>query len=116
MTVMVSIKVTPGLSFSICLDGMNPFNKDNVSYSMCPILLSPLNFPDQLRVWAGSKFLVGIIPGPKEPKNTDPYNIIQVVDELLHINGIEMYDAYQNETFKLQANILLHQFDYPGQN
>ena len=94
---------------------MNLFKKENVSYSMCPILLSPLNFPDQLRVLAGSKFLVGIIPGPKEPKNTDPY-IQVVVDELLQINGIEMYDAYQSETFKLQANILLHQFDYPGQN
>ena len=103
------------ITFSICLDGMNPFKKENVSYSMCPILLSPLNFPDQLRVLAGSKFLVGIIPGPKEPKNTDPY-IQVVVDELLQINGIEMYDAYQSETFKLQANILLHQFDYPGQN
>lgn len=49
--------------------------------------------------WQG-QFLVGIIPGPKEPKNTDPY-IQVVVDELLQINGIEMYDAYQSETFKL---------------
>ena len=38
------------LTFAICLDGLNPFKKENASYSMCPILLSPLNFPYNNRI------------------------------------------------------------------
>lgn len=59
--------------------------------------------------------LAGIIPGPKEPQNTDPY-IQLVVEEILNLNGTEMYDAFKDESLELQANISLHILDYPGQN
>ena len=103
------------LTFAICIDGLNPFKKESSTYSMCPILLSPLNFPPKLRKLSGSMFLTGIIPGPKELKSTDPYVEI-VVDEILKLNGTEVYDACEKENFKLQTNILLHIFDYPGQS
>ena len=103
------------ITFSICLDGLNPFKKENSSYSMCPILLSPLNFPPHIRKLSGAFFLAGIIPGPNEPRNTDPYLEI-VVDEVLSLCNSDVYDGYRKEIFKLQVNIKLHTLDYPGQN
>ena len=58
--------------------------------------------------------LNGIVPGPGEPKDFDPYIEI-VVDEVLSLNGVKVYDGYRNEQFQLQANIILQVFDYPGQ-
>ena len=74
-----------------------------------------LNLPSVLRRSAEFLQLVGIIPGKSEPKNTDPY--LQVlVDELQSINSVTAYDAHQKSSFNLQAYLLLHIFDYPGQN
>ena len=66
------------LSFALCLDGTNPFAKEYL-YSMCPMLLVPLNLPQSLPI---SIMLAGIIPGPAEVKNTDPYLDV-LVDEIL---------------------------------
>ena len=53
------------LSLSFCTDGMNPF-----------------------------MILLGIIPGPKEPENFDPYlNIF--TDEIEKLNGLKLYDEYK---------------------
>ena len=104
-----------GLSLSICADGTNPFSKEKCSYSMMPITLSLLNLHHNLRRKAGFLQLVGIIPGRSEAKNTDPYLDI-LVDELSQLDGSNVFDAFQNNTFSLKVNLLLHIFDYPGQN
>ena len=59
--------------------------------------------------------LAGIIPGPKEPQNTDPY-IELVTEEIIKLNYTEMYDAANDESFKLQVNVALYILDYPGHN
>ena len=64
---------------------------------------------------AGSMILTGLIPGPKEPKKTDAYVEI-LVDDVLSLNKLKLYDAYKKENFQLKANVLLHIFEYPGQN
>ena len=100
------------VSLALCLDGMNPFSKDKVQYSMTPITLTMLNLPRHIRNTAGSMFLAGIIPGRSEPHTY--VNIL--VDEVIEMNGINMYDGYREEFFKLKVAILLHVVDYPGQN
>ncbi len=103
------------VSLSLCLDGVNPFAKERTTYSMWPIVLVPLNLPQTIRTLPGSLMLAGIIPGRDEPKTTDPY--VQVlVDDLLKLNGQTVYDGFQNETFRLNVDIMLHHLDYPGQN
>ena len=59
-----------GISLTLCTDGMNPFSKEKVSYSMWPITLTVLNFPQALRMrnLPGSMLLAGIIPGKKSQK------------------------------------------------
>ena len=61
------------MSFGICADGLNPFSKEKVSYSMWPIVLFPLNLPGSVRKLSTSLMLAGIIPGPREANNIDPY-------------------------------------------
>ena len=51
------------LSLGFCVDGLNPFSKEKVSYSMWPITMTMLNLPHHVRNLAGSMLLVGIIPG-----------------------------------------------------
>lgn len=104
-----------GLSFAVCMDGLNPFSREKNSYSVCPMFLMNLNLPSHVRKLAGAIMLTGLIPGPREPKFIDPY-IDVLVDDIMHLNTLRVYDGYKNETFSLKANIVLNVFDYPGQN
>ena len=97
------------------MDGLNPYAHEKTTYSTCPMSLVVMNLPHHLRIMAGSMLLTRLIPGPKEPKNTDPY-VDVLVDDVMSLNKLKIYDAYKGETFQLKANILLHIFDYPGQN
>lgn len=104
-----------GLAFAICTDGLNPYAHEKTTYSMWPIFLVPLNLPHHVRMKVGSMLLTGIIPGPKEPNDLDPYMDI-VVDDIMDLSKLTVFDAFKNEYFQPQANILLHILDYPGQN
>ena len=103
------------LTFGLCMDGLNPYAQEKTVYSTCPMSLVILNFPHHLRIKSGSLLLTGLIPGPKEPKETDPY-VNVLVDDIMTLNKLTVYDGYKKENFHLKANILLHIFDYPGQN
>lgn len=102
------------ITFALCTDGLNPFSNENTRYSMWPMFLVPLNMPQSVRMKSGSMFLAAIIPGPKEPKNMDPC-IDVLVDDILDLEKLVVYDEYRKEHFTLKGNILLHVLDYPGQ-
>lgn len=104
-----------GISLSLCLDGMNPYSKEKISYSMWPITLNVLNLPSEVRHHLGSMMLVGIIPGKSEPQDIDPYAEI-LIDEITSLNNSECYDAYHKEVFLLNIDILMTVVDYPGLN
>ena len=82
---------------------------------MCPMLLVPLNLPQSLRISPRSIMLAGIIPGPAEVKNTDPYLDV-LVDEILDLHNKPVYDALHDQVLNLQISITLNILDYPGQN
>ena len=102
-------------AFALCADGVNPFSRDRVSHSMWPITLSLLNLPKNVRNVFKSLLLVGIIPGPNEPKNMDAY-LDCLVDELLNLSNSTMYDAVAKEDFTVRLKVCLSILDYPGQN
>ena len=82
---------------------------------MWPLVISIINLPSALRRSAGFLQLMGIIPGRNEPKHIDPY-IEVLIDDLRSVNGTKLYDSHQKNWFTLQAELLLHVLDYPGQN
>lgn len=63
------------------------------------------HLPHQIRKSSGSMMLVGIVLGPNEPRDFDPYLDV-IVDDILALNKLEMYDAHHDTMF--------HVFDYPG--
>ena len=82
---------------------------------MWPIQVACLNLPREMRYKVGSIFLLGIIPGPKEPENIDPYLDI-FVDEVVSLDGMKLYNAYKEEEFYLKVKVVLNVLDYPSQS
>lgn len=104
-----------GISLALCTDGVNPFSHFRVTYSMWPLMLTILNLPRDRRNLFENILLLGIIPanGKHEPKTLDPYLKV-IVDEILHLQGKEIYDAYQEKMFTLKIDITLNILDYVG--
>ena len=104
-----------GLSFSMCTDGVNPFSHNKVQYSTWLIVLTLLNLPRQIRYHHGNMLLLGIIPGNdrREVANLSPFLEV-VVDELLSMNSMILYDGYLKEEFALKRNIINYVLDYLG--
>lgn len=76
------------------MDGLNPYAHEKTTYSTCPMSLVVLNLPHHIRIKAGSMLLTGLIPGPKEPKETDPY-VDVLVDDVMSLNKLTVYDGYR---------------------
>ena len=104
-----------GIALVLCTDGVNPFSHLRVSYSMRPIMLTLLNLPRHMRHGFNNILLVGIVPGNgrKEPKDINPYLEI-VVDELLQLSTMTLFDSYQKAPFQLKIEVLSRILDYPG--
>ena len=58
---------------------------------------------------------MGIIPGPKEARDTNAYTDV-LVDEVLYLNGLPVYDALKKESFDPKVDILLNISTILGQN
>ena len=82
---------------------------------MCPIVLPLLNLPRSIRHNFSNLLLAGIIPGngKHEAKSIQPYLEV-LVDELITLSNAALFDAYQQATFQLKVEILLHILYYPG--
>ena len=76
-----------GLPFAICMDGLNPFSNEKTSYSTCPIFLTILNLPHEIRMLSASAMLTGLIPGPSEPKNTNAY-VDVLIDDIMTLDNL----------------------------
>lgn len=104
-----------GIALGLCTDGVNPFSHLRCTYSMWPIVLSLLNLPRDTRHNFQNMLLVGIIPGNngKEAHSIQPYLEV-LVDEILHLQDVQLYDTYRQANFNLKVSILLYILDYPG--
>lgn len=72
--------------FSLCMDGFNPFimKEAGKKVSVCAIYMVLLNLPVDIRYRVENMFLVGIIPGPREPSLEQINHVLcPLVDDLL---------------------------------
>ena len=78
-------------------------------------MLTVLNLPRDRRNLFENILILGIIPTNEkhEPKTLDPYLKV-IVDEILHLQGKEIYDAYQEKMLSLKIDITLNILDYVG--
>lgn len=75
------------VSFALCMGGLNPFTHEKTQFSMWQIFIVPLNLPLSLGIKPGAMYLTGIIHGPNETKNMDPYLDI-FVDDIMDLKDI----------------------------
>ena len=104
-----------GIGLSLCTDGVNPFSHQQVTYSMWPIMMTILNLPRHVRNSFSNILLLGIIPGSgrKEAQSLSSY-LELIVDELLSLADISLFDAYKGAPFKVKVELMLYILDYPG--
>ena len=72
------------IGFMLNVDWFNPFKHG--TYSMGAIYLSILNLPRQIRFKEQNTILVGLIPGPKEPKLVLNAYLTPLVQDLLKLD------------------------------
>jgi len=101
------------IALGLCADGVNPFKKS--SHSAWPIVLCVLNYPPDIRSRPDMLILLGIIPGPRTPKNISLY-LRLVVDELVAFGepGFWTWDAFTQEYFELRFMVFRLIGDYPA--
>jgi hypothetical protein len=89
-------------SFSICMDGLNPYGNTTrgPTASVCAIYLACLNLPPSLRYRYENMCLVCVVPGPNEPSLHQINRILgPLIDDL---------DIFWRDGVHYQTN------DYPG--
>ncbi|GJT78566.1 hypothetical protein Tco_1045291 [Tanacetum coccineum] len=96
-------------------DGCNPFRTMNTSHSTWPVLLIPYNLPPWICMKQQSFILSAIIQGEKGPGNDIDVYLQPLIQELnLLWKGVDAYDAFSKERFKLRASLLWTVNDFPA--
>ncbi|KAK9143030.1 hypothetical protein Syun_012430 [Stephania yunnanensis] len=102
------------IRLGLTTDGFNPFGSIGNSYSMWPIVLMLYNLP-LWRCMKESSFIMSLlIPGRNAPsRDIDVYMqpLIAKLKELWE-QGVDTYDAFSREVFRLHASILWTMNDF----
>jgi hypothetical protein len=104
------------IRLAFATDGFNPYRTMNVSYSIWPGILIPLNFPPAMCMKDSNFIMSALIPGRYSVgSDMDVYWQPLVYDLLdMFVNGVRTYDASKGEYFHLRAAILYTITDFPG--
>ena len=95
------------------IDWFQPFGR--VQYSMGAIYLSIMNLPRHLRFKQENILLVGLIPGPTEPKLSVNYFLKPLVDELLQfLDGVPLIVGRQQSPLLTHCVLLCVACDLPA--
>ena len=98
------------ICFALNIDWFNPY--EHTQYSIGAIYLTILNLPRDERYKIENTILVGLIPGPTEPKRINCF-LNPLVDELLQLwAGITV--SSENNTLTLRAMLLCFISDIPA--
>lgn len=97
-----------GLSF----DGFCPFKKRKET--CWPIILFNYNLPPEERFQLHNLICLGVIPGPKQMKNSDSF-LYPFIEEMLQLaEGVETFDILDQEVFNLHAYLIVAFGDIPA--
>ncbi|XP_043699950.1 uncharacterized protein LOC122650616 [Telopea speciosissima] len=104
------------IRLGLASDGFNPFKMNSSKHSTWPVVVIPYNLPPWMCMKAPNMILTLLIPGPKQPGNDIDIYLQPLIDELktLWDTGVETYDAYKKETFKLRVCLLWTINDFPA--
>lgn len=96
-------------------DGFNPFRTMSATYSVWPVMLIPYNLSPWLCMKPPLFILSMIIPEEKGPGNDIDICLKLLVHELKQLcEGVDAYDAFTKEHFKLRVSLLWTINDFPA--
>ncbi|XP_042979992.1 uncharacterized protein LOC122310182 [Carya illinoinensis] len=97
-------------------DGFNPFNNIAKPYSIWPVILVAYNLPPWLCMKDPYLMLSLLIPGPKAPGNDIDVYLRPLIEELKFLweVGVNTYDAFADQSFRLHAALLWTINDFPA--
>ncbi|GJW85274.1 tetratricopeptide-like helical domain, DYW domain protein [Tanacetum coccineum] len=100
---------------SLASDGFNPFGTKSTSHSTWSVLLIPYNLPPWICMKRQSFILSSIIPGEKAPGNDIDVYLKPLIKELqLLWKGVDAYDAFSKQHFKIKASLMWTINDFPA--
>jgi Transposase family tnp2 len=100
------------IALGLSLDGFCPFKRRN--QTCWPLILFNYNLPPDVRFLLHNILCVGVIPGPRKPKDTDSFAYPLVVELLEFLSGIPTFDVEQDELFALHAYLIVAFGDIPA--
>ncbi|XP_074297997.1 uncharacterized protein LOC141628797 [Silene latifolia] len=100
---------------ALASDGFNPYRLMNTTYSTWPVILIPYNLPPWLCMKPSSFLLSCIIPGKSSPGiDIDVYLQPLIYELKLLWSGVDAFDAFEGEKFKLRAALHSTINDFPA--
>ncbi|CAH9092567.1 unnamed protein product [Cuscuta epithymum] len=104
------------LRLALSSDGVNPHSSMSSSYSCWPVQMVIYNLPPWLTMKRKFMMLSLLISGPKQPGNDLDVYLEPLIDDLktLWDDGVDVYDAFKNETFKMRAVLMWTISDFPA--
>ncbi|CAH9081963.1 unnamed protein product, partial [Cuscuta epithymum] len=104
------------LRLGLATDGMNPFGNLSSIHSSWPVLLIIYNLSPWLCMKRKYVMLSLLISGPKQPGNDIDVYLCPLVEDLKRLweEGIDVFDGYRGETFKMHAMLFCTINDFPA--
>ena len=98
------------LRLGLCTYSFNPYGTLSSTHSTWPALLVIYNLPPWLCMKCKNVMLSMIISGPKQPRNNIDVYLVPLIEDLKKLweEGVDVFDAYKQESFKLHAMIFHH--------
>lgn len=94
------------IALSLCTDGYLLFRRRRKGPSATPILIQNYNLPPQIRTHLRNLICVGIIPGPKQPKDLESF-LSPLDDEAAELAyGVKTFHAVEQMSFDLHGYFL----------
>ena len=100
------------IALGLSTDGFAPFKKRK--HTCWPLILFNYNLPPEIRFLIQHLICIGVIPGPKKPKDFDSF-LWPLIEELLELSsGVRAFDVTTETLFTLRAFLILVFGDMPA--
>jgi hypothetical protein len=100
------------IALGLATDGFAPFRRRKAT--TWPLIVYNYNLPPEIRFRKEYILCIGVVPGPKKPKDMDSF-LYPLVEELLQMAvGIRAFDVLQSSLFALHAYLIVVSGDIPA--
>ncbi|XP_058775331.1 uncharacterized protein LOC131649595 [Vicia villosa] len=104
------------LRLALSTHGINPHGIQSSKLTTWQVILLIYNLPPWLCMKRKYTMLTMLISGPKQPGNDIDIYLAPLIEDLKHLweTGVEVYDEYKKESFKLRAMLFGTINDFPA--